>query len=252
MSDEEPKSTEISIGDIYDNLSAAPVPPSKEKPKTTEEFEEIEDTASENRIRSSCIEVSGDIEYKNSLIFKHHPVAAGIKAFKHKSPIFTDAPIMAAAIAFRIQEENSKRSRLKAADVFKNTETAKLIPKIRAVPEIICVADHPKAAEFAQKYNLSVAAAGFMIYRDDIKNSIVVIGKDDSALLSVCRLAERGSRPYLILGFPAGLNTQKDAKRYLAETDLATPLITMPHTKGGIEAAAACFVELMKIYEDGL
>jgi len=26
----------------------------------------------------------------------------------------------------------------------------------------------------------------------------------------------------------------------------------MPHTKGGIEAAAACFVELMKIYEDSL
>jgi len=250
MSDEEPNSTEISIGDIYDNLSAAPVPSRKEKPKKTEEFNEIEDTASENRIRSSCIEVSGDIEYKNALIFKHHPVAAGIKAFKNKSPIFTDTPIMASAIAFKIQEENSKRSHIKAADVFKNTEPT--FQKIRGVPEIICVADHPKAAEFAQKYNLSTAAAGFMIYRDDIKNSVVVIGKDDSALLSVCRLAERGSRPYLILGFPAGLNTQKDAKRYLAETDLATPLITMPHTKGGIEAAAACFVELMKIYEDSL
>jgi len=250
MSDEEPNSTEISIGDIYDNLSAAPAPPRKEKPRKTEEFKEIEDTASENRIRSSCIEVSGDIEYKNALIFKHHPVAAGIKAFKNKSQIFTDVPILADAISFRIQEENSKRSPIKAADVFTSTKPAS--PKIQVVPEIICVSDHPKAAEFAQKYDLSIAAAGFMIYRDAIKNSVVIIGKDDSALLSVCRLAERGSRPYLILGFPAGLNTQNDAKKYLAETDSATPLITMPHTKGGIEAAAACFVELMKIYEDSL
>ncbi|MCL2549477.1 MAG: precorrin-8X methylmutase [Methanimicrococcus sp.] len=248
MSDEEHKSTGISIGDIYDNLSTAPVPPRKEKPKKTEEFKEIEDTASENKIRVSCIEVSGDIEYKTALIFKLHPVAAGIKAFKNESQIFTDVPILAEAIAARVSEENLKHDRLKAAAVFKNTVPAS--SKIHAVPPIICVSEHPKAAEFAQKYNISMAAAGFMIYRDALRNSIVIIGKDDSALLSVCRLAERGSRPYLILGFPAGIGTQNDAKKYLADSDLETPLITMPQTKGGIEAAAACFVELMKIYED--
>jgi len=250
MSDEEHKSTDISIGDIYDNLSTVPVPPRKDKPRKTEEFKEIEDTVNENRIRVSCIEVSGDIEYKSALIFKLHPVTAGIKAFKYKSQIFTDVPLLDVAIASRVLEENLKLDRIKDAEVFKNAEPVS--KRIGVAPEIICVSEHPKAAEFAQKYNISLAAAGFMIYKDTIKNSIVIIGKDASALLGVCRLAERGIRPYLILGFPAGIDTPKNAKKYLADADLETPLITMPQTKGGIEAAAACFVELMKIYEDSL
>lgn len=250
MPDEKPQSVEISIGDIYDHLQTAPALPRREKPKKTEEFEEIEDTANENRIRKACIEVSGDIEYKKALFFKLYPVAAGIKALKHKSQIFTDVPLLADAIAARIREENLKQDHIKVAEVFTNAEPAS--KKVLSAPEIICVSEHPKAAEFAQKYNISKGAAGFMICKDEINNSVIIIGKDDSALLSVCRLAERGSRPYLILGFPAGIDTQKDAKKYLADSNIETPLITMPQTKGGIEAAAACFVELMKIYEDGL
>ncbi|MCL2863103.1 MAG: precorrin-8X methylmutase [Methanimicrococcus sp.] len=250
MPDKEPKSADLSIGDIYDKLSAAPVPPRKDKPKKTEEFKEIEDTASENRIRAACIEVSGDIEYKSALFFKFHPVVAGIKAFKFEAPIFTDAPLLAEAVASRIIDENLKYERAAEARVFKSAEPA--VKKVLLNPNIICVSEHPKADEFAQKYNVSKAVAGFMIYKDEIKNSIVIISKDASALLSICRLAERGLRPYLILGFPAGLNTQKEAKKYLADADLGTPLITMPQTKGGAEVAAACFVELIKINEDNV
>ncbi|MCL2141827.1 MAG: precorrin-8X methylmutase [Methanimicrococcus sp.] len=243
MSDEENKNAKISIGEIYDQLSAK-VPPSvpKKEVKKTEEFKEIRDTVNESRIKSSCIKVSGDVEYLQKLIFKLYPVTAGLKAFKNDSKIYTDVPLLKAAISAAVLSENEKQF---------NADTYLIKNKYMLLePDVICVEDHPKALEFAKKYNVSKAVAGFMVLKDDIKNSIIIIGKDDAALLSVCRLIERGIRPYLVLGFPAGPETQKGSKKYLAEADLRIPLITMPGTKGGIEVAAACFVELMKINEE--
>ncbi|MDV0444525.1 hypothetical protein MmiAt1_00510 [Methanimicrococcus sp. At1] len=247
MSGEDPNSIEISISEIYDQLQYVPASASK-KEKEPEEFEEIHDDFNENRIRKSCTEVSGDIDYKRFLIFKTHPVAAALKAFKNDSVIYTDTPLMRAAILSRILDENEKALIDKPRGGFDSDKPVK--KTIIRVPEIICAAEHPKAEEFAKKYNVSKSMAGFMILKEDIQKSIVIIGKDDSALLSVCRMAERGSLPYLVLGFPAGINTQMSSKEYLADIPVELPLITMSQTKGGVEAAAACLVELMKIYEE--
>ncbi|MDL2260968.1 precorrin-8X methylmutase [Methanimicrococcus sp. OttesenSCG-928-J09] len=249
MSGEDPKDIEISISEIYDQLQHVPMPTPKKEPKT-EEFNEIHDNVNENRIRKVCTEVSGDIDYKRHLIFKTHPVAAGLKALKNESTIYTDTPLMRAAILSRIQEENEKAAVNKPRGGFDSDQPAKKV--VLKIPEIICVAEHPKAEEFAKKHNISKSMAGFMILKDDVQSSIVVIGKDDPALLSVCRVAERGSMPYLVLGFPAGINTQMTSKEYLADIPVELPLITMAQTKGGVETAAACLVELMKIYEEGL
>ena len=242
MSDEENKDTKISIGEIYDQLSAkAPSIPKKEV-KVTEEIKEIGDTINENRVKDACIKVSGDIEYLRKLIFKMYPITAGLKAFKNDSVIYTDVALLKSAILSSISSENEKQ--LKADPyVIKNKF---ILPE----PDVICVEEHPKVAELSKKYNVSKSVAGFMALKDDLKNSIIIIGKDEAALLLVCRLIERGIRPYLVLGFPAGPGAQKNSKNYLAEADLKIPLITMPDTKGGIEVAAACFVELMKIFEE--
>jgi precorrin isomerase len=242
MSDEEDKNTNISIGEIYDQLSEKVPDTPKKEVKKTEEFKEIRDTENENRIRSACINVSGDVEYLRKMVFKMYPVTAGFKAFKNDSKIYTDVPLLKAAISAAILAENEK---------IINADSYLVKNKVMLrEPNIICAEDHPKGAEISKKHNVSKPVAGFMSLKDEIKNSIVIIGKDEAALFSVCRLIERGIRPYLVLGFPAGVDTQKDAKNYLAKADLKIPLITMPETKGGIEVAAACFVELMKIYEE--
>jgi len=243
----EEKDIEISISEIYDRLRPAPVPKKEHK---TEEFEEISDDVNENRIRRACTGVSGDIDYKRFLIFKMHPIAAALKAFKNKSVIYTDTPLMKNAILERISEENEKARIDKPRGGFASDISAQKI--ILPVPKIICAAEHPKAEEFAKKYNVSKSMAGFMILKDEIRGSIVVIGKDDPALLGVCRMAERGILPYLVLGFPAGINTQPTSKKYLVETPDNLPAIIMEQTKGGIESAATCFVELLKIYEEGV
>jgi len=247
MSGEDSKEIEISISEIYDQLRPAPVPKKEQK---TEEFEEISDDVNENRIRRVCTTVAGDIDYKRFLVFKMHPITAALKAFKNESVIYTDTPLMKNAILERIVEENEKAQMDKPRGGFASDMSAKKI--ILSAPKIICAAEHPKAAEFAKKYNVSKSMAGFMILKDEIRGSIVVIGKDDPALLGICRMAERGILPYLVLGFPAGVNTQATSKKYLFETPANLPVITMEQTKGGIESAAACFVELKKIYEEGL
>ncbi|WNY23297.1 hypothetical protein MmiHf6_06020 [Methanimicrococcus hongohii] len=248
MSGEDQKDIEISISEIYDRLQHVPMPTPK-KEKKPEEFNELHDDVNENRIRKSCTEVSGDIDYKRFLVFKMHPVAAALKAFKNDSVVYVDTPLMRAAILSKIQEENEKAMIEKPRGGFDSDKSAKKV--ILKIPEIICVAEHPKAEEMAKNHNISKSMAGFMILKDEIKKSIVIIGKDDPALLSVCRMAERGGLPYLVLGFPAGIGTQMTSKEYLADvTEL--PRITMSQTKGGVETAAACFVELMKIYEEGL
>ena len=249
MPGEEQTDIEINISDIYDRLQPAPIPTQK-KEKKPEELNELHDVVNENRIRNVCMEVSGDIDYSRFLIFKLHPVAAGLKAFKNDSVIYTDTPLMRAAILSKIQEENDKSLIEKPRGGFDSDISAQKI--ILKAPEIFCASEHPKAEEIAKKHNISKAMAGFMALKNEIKKSIVVIGKDDSALLSVCRMAERGSLPYLVLGFPAGINTQMTSKEYLADISAELPLITMSQTKGGIEAAAACFVELMKINEERL
>lgn len=249
MSGEDSNDVEISISEIYDQLQPVPVPAPKKESKM-EEFKEIHDNVNENRIRKVCTEVSGDIDYKRFLVFKMHPIAAGLKAFKNKSIIYTDTPLTRAAILARIQEENEKAVISKPRGGFDSTQSAEKV--ILQAPEIICFSEHPKADAIAKKHNISKAVAGFMILKDDVRQSIIVIGKDDTALLSVCRVAERGSMPYLVLGFPAGINTQTTSKEYLADISVELPLITMTQTKGGVETAAACLVELMKIYEEGL
>jgi len=248
MPGENSKEIELSISEIYDRLQYAPLP-IQEKEQKTDEFKEISDDINENRIRRCCMEVSGDMDYKHFLVFKMHPVTAALKAFKNESVIYTDTPLMRIAIIERILEENEKANIDKPRGGFASNKSSRRL--LLPIPKIICVAEHPQAAEFAKKYNVSKSMAGFMILKDEIRRSVVIIGKDDPALLSVCRMAERGILPYLALVFPSGIHTQKTSKEYVLEVP-NLPIITMSHTKGGIEAAAACFVELMKIYEETL
>lgn len=248
MSSKDQAETEVNISEIYDQLHSIPAAaPQKEKKQT--EFNELCDEVNENRIRRVCTEVSGDIDFKRLLLFKTHPVASALKAFKNESVIYTDTPLMRFAILARIQSENEKTLIEKPRGGFGDKPVKKIPVKN---PEIICVSEHPKAGEIAQKFNISKSMAGFMIYKEDLSKSILVIGQDDAALLSVCRMAERGVLPYLIIGFPAGIDTQTSAKEYLENMPLEIPLIAMRQTKGGVEAAAAGLVELMKIYEEGL
>ncbi|MDV0446874.1 hypothetical protein MsAg5_07370 [Methanosarcinaceae archaeon Ag5] len=225
---------DLNISEIYDQLQKRPEPP---KPAVkTEEFEEIHDVKNENRIRLACILDSGDMDFRDNLIFRLHPIAAALKSFKNNSKIYVDSPLMRDAILSKIKAEQEKRQK----------EGVSPLSGI----DVIAAAAHPKADEFAKKHDLSKAAAGFMLLKNEIKSSIVVIGEDDSALLGVCRLVERGNKPYLILGFPAGFENQKKSKDFLETENLETPFILSQGTKGGVTAAAVSVVELMKIWED--
>ena len=256
MSDRNSKSVEIiNVSEVYDQLQNVPESALKKesqkapkKTKSTDEFNEISDAVNENRLSRACMDVSGDIDYKHNLVFKLYPIAAAFKAFKNGSVIYTDTLLMKTAIIERILEENEKENSNKLRGGFAYDKF--LSKTILSIPTIVCAAEHPKAEEFAKKHNVSTAMAGFMILKDELQGSIVVIGKDDPSLLGICRMAERGILPYLLLSFSAGINTQMGSKEHLVNAKIRLPQISMSQTKGGVETAAACLVELMKIFEE--
>lgn len=215
------------IEDIYDKLCAgdgrAPAAPSLS-------FHELSNRETEDRIRAACVRKTGDGQYYDILDFRHDPVTAALRALRRGVPIYVDTKATKELILEEVAQISGEA--------------------LNSLPEIVCVTEAKEAALLSSKRNLSLAAAGFLLRKNDLSGAVLIIGKDDEALLGVCRLAERGIRPALIIAFPCGSGNQNKSKSYLRELSTAVASISTKSPKGGREAAAVCFAEIVAVRQN--
>lgn len=217
-----------SIDRIYDSLCAGGDDDPSHAPIS---LHELNDREREDRIRSVCVRKTGDSQYYDILDFRYDPITAIIRALRRRAPVYVDTEAMRRLILEEIGEFCPSPEKI--------------------IPQVVCVSDISGAETLSQNHSISLPGAGILLRKDNLAGSVLVIGKDEEALLTVCRLAERSVAPSAIIGFIAGNGNQNRSKAYLREMNGAVPSISTKSAKGGREAAAICFAEIVKIcYED--
>lgn len=178
--------------------------------------EVVGDNSPEGRIRMRCMIATGDPEVADIMRFNNNPVEAGIEAIRNGAPVFVDINMVKAGISRKEHD-----------------------------CPIICVLDEDRDAEVARKYGITRTAAGFLMVRDRLEGSIVVIGNAPSAALAVCRMVEHGICPALIIGTPVGFVNAAESKEEIRKLNI--PSVTCEGTRGGTPMAVASLNEIIAI-----
>jgi len=179
----------------------------------------VGDNTLEDRIRQRCMIATGDSTLAHLMQFNNNSIEAGLFALKKGMPIFVDINMVKSGIL-----------------------------KSNHNSDIICVLDMDDDAKIAQKHEITRTAAGFLSCFDKLNGAIVVIGNAPSALLTVCKLVEKGIRPALVIGTPVGFVNAAESKEVLRNTNI--PSISNIGTRGGTPIAVACINELISILSE--
>jgi precorrin-8X/cobalt-precorrin-8 methylmutase len=177
--------------------------------------EQIGNETAEDRIRQRASVAVGDFAMADLLRFKHDPIQAGLGALGHGSPIITDIRMVQVGI-----QKKGHHS------------------------PVLCALDH--GADLAFSRGITRTSAGFLSLRDQLQDSIAVIGNAPSALLSLCALVEEGVQPALIIGTPVGFVNARESKELLRT--LSVPSISTEGTRGGTPVAVATMNEIIEIF----
>ncbi len=146
--------------------------------------------------------------------FNNEPVKAGLDAIRRNATIFTD---------------------IKMAEVG--------ITKLGHNCNVVCVLE--AGEEIAGKTGMTRTSAGFMALKNELQDSIIVIGNAPSAALTVCRMIEKGLRPALLVATPVGFVNAAESKEQVRS--LNVPSITCTGTRGGTPVAVAVVNELVEM-----
>ena len=171
----------------------------------------------EDRIRQRCSIAVGDISMAPLMRFCHEPVSVTVGALSRRSPILTDI-------------------RMVQAGILKKGHGS----------EIICALDF--GTDLAHDKKITRTSAGFIALEDRIGDSIVVIGNAPSALLALCDIVRRGTRPAVIIGTPVGFVNAAESKELLRTLDISS--ISNEGTRGGTPVAVAAINECITIYSE--
>lgn len=157
----------------------------------------------ENRILQRVVIATGDVNFKDLIVFKNDPVNAGIEALKREAPVYTDVEMVKAGINKRYISS-----------------------------KVECV------LSFTPRYiKTTRTAAGFQALADELNNSIVIIGNAPSAAMTLCEMVEDGISPALIIATPVGFVNAAESKECIRKLPL--PSITSTGTRGGSTVAVA-------------
>lgn len=168
----------------------------------------------EDRIRQRCVIATGDPAFSELMRFNNDPINAGINAIRNGASIFTDIRMAQVGITKRGHKCTVR-----------------------------CVLD--EGADIAEKTGVTRTSAGFMALEDELPGAIIVIGNAPSALLTVCRMIEKGLSPALLVATPVGFVNAAESKDLVRI--LAVPSITCVGTRGGTPVAVAVVNELVEI-----
>ena len=105
---------------------------------------------------------------------------------------------------------------------------------------VVCTLRDVRTAALAEELKTTRSAAAIELWREQLADSVVVIGNAPTALFHLLEMLEQGApRPALILGMPVGFVGAAESKQALVESRLAIPYITVQGRRGGSAIAAA-------------
>ncbi|MEA5508173.1 cobalt-precorrin-8X methylmutase [Crocosphaera sp. UHCC 0190] len=162
----------------------------------------------EYAIARRVIHSTADFDFIKLLKFSPDAIKSGINSFQQKKTIITDVTMVKQGIITLVNK------------TFNN-------PIITAVE----AASQPLPGKTRTE-------TGLLTCFETYPNGIYVIGNAPTALLALCQqIAEKNSKPSLIIGAPVGFVSVLESKQALAKIDV--PKILVEGRKGGSSVAAA-------------
>ena len=161
------------------------------------------------RIIHSC----GMPEIVSELMITEDFTSAARKALANKRPILVDVEMVHHGIIARQLPEGVK---------------------------IICTLNDPRAREIGIAQSITRTAASTQLWKENLEDSIVVIGNAPTALFALLEMIDAGSvKPACIVGMPVGFVGAAESKQELIANPRGLPFATIKGRKGGSAMASS-------------
>jgi precorrin-8X/cobalt-precorrin-8 methylmutase len=106
--------------------------------------------------------------------------------------------------------------------------------------EVICTLNDPRAREIGIAKSITRTAASTELWKENLKDAIVVIGNAPTALFALLEMIDAGSlNPSCIVGMPVGFVGAAESKTELIANSRAIPFATIKGRKGGSAMASS-------------
>ena len=111
--------------------------------------------------------------------------------------------------------------------------------RLPAANDVICTLDDPRVPGLARTLGTTRSAAAVELWRERLREAVVVIGNAPTALFRLLEILDEGAPlPAVVIGVPVGFVGAAEAKRVLAQ-DRRVPFLVVHGRRGGSAIAAA-------------
>jgi precorrin-8X/cobalt-precorrin-8 methylmutase len=105
--------------------------------------------------------------------------------------------------------------------------------------DVVCTLDDPRVPGLARTLGNTRSAAAVELWRERLRDAVVVIGNAPTALFRLLEILDEGAPlPAVVIGVPVGFVGAAEAKRALAR-DRRVPFLVVHGRRGGSAIAAA-------------
>jgi len=177
--------------------------------------------AGELEVVKRVIHASGDPVLKDFLVFRNMPIKAGMTAIKKGNNIICDVKMVKVGVNSLVLEKFGVN--------------------------VKCFIDHEKVRKFAEKNKKTRAGSAFLLHKNELKNSIAIVGNAPTALFELCKIIDSGIKPSLIIASPPGFVGAREAKEEILKRGI--PAIVLKGERGGSAVAVAIINAIIRIAE---
>ena len=111
--------------------------------------------------------------------------------------------------------------------------------RLPAANDVVCTLDDPRVPGLARTLGTTRSAAAVELWRERLRDAVVVIGNAPTALFRLLEILDEGAPlPAVVIGVPVGFVGAAEAKRALAQ-DRRVPFLVVHGRRGGSAIAAA-------------
>jgi len=111
--------------------------------------------------------------------------------------------------------------------------------RLPAANDVVCTLDDPRVPGLARTLGTTRSAAAVELWRERLRDAVVVIGNAPTALFRLLEILDEGApSPAVVIGVPVGFVGAAEAKRALAR-DRRVPFLVVHGRRGGSAIAAA-------------
>jgi precorrin-8X/cobalt-precorrin-8 methylmutase len=113
------------------------------------------------------------------------------------------------------------------------------LARLPAANDVVCTLDDPRVPALARALGTTRSAAAVELWRERLRDAVVVIGNAPTALFRLLEILDEGAPlPAAVVGVPVGFVGAAEAKRALAQ-DRRVPFLVVHGQRGGSAIAAA-------------